>query len=57
MCYTQSGYIMFSLKKLKFYVVWGPGAGGRGPDNLNTLKKVTSKSLLAFAILISANSC
>ena len=48
---------MFSLKKLKFYVVWGPGTGGRGPDNPNTLKKVTSKSLLAFAILISANSC
>ena len=29
MCYAPTGYIMFSLKKLKF-------CGRRGPDNPNT---------------------
>ena len=32
MCYPPTGYIVFSLKKLKFY-------GGRGPGNPNTLFK------------------
>ena len=28
MCCPPTDYIMFSLKKLKFYGVWGPEAGG-----------------------------
>ena len=32
MCYRPTSYIMFSLKKLKFYGDRGPGAGGRRPD-------------------------
>ena len=30
-CYPPSGYIIFSLRNLKFYEgrIWGPGAGGR----------------------------
>ena len=32
MCYPPTGYIMFSLKKLKFHRGRGPGAGVRGPD-------------------------
>ena len=29
MCYSPLGYIIFSLRKLKFYVgrIWEPGAG------------------------------
>ena len=46
MSYPPTGYIMFSLKKLKFYGDRGLGtgggaldmrAGGRGPDNTNIL--------------------
>ena len=39
MCYPSSGYIIFSLRKLKSYGSWGPRAEGRGqgPDNPNTL--------------------
>ena len=38
MCYHPTGYIMFSLKRLKFYEGRGPDmrAGGWGPDNPNT---------------------
>ena len=36
MCYTPSGYIILSLRKLKFYEDRGPGAGGRATDNPNT---------------------
>ena len=32
MCYRPTSYIMFSLKKLKFYGDRGPGAGGRRLD-------------------------
>ena len=34
MCYHPSSYIIFSLRKLKFY--WD-----RGPDNPNTLHNIT----------------
>ena len=37
MCYSPTGYIMFSLTGLKFY--GGPGAGGWMSDNPNTLIK------------------
>ena len=35
MCYTPLGYIIFSLKNLKFYEGWGTRTGyeSRGPDN------------------------
>ena len=45
MCYPSPGYIIFSLRKLKFYGSRGSRAdvrgkdiraGGRGPDNPNT---------------------
>ena len=36
MCYPPTGYLMFSLKKLKFY-------GIRGPDDPNTLEKLLDK--------------
>ena len=41
MCFPPTGYIVFSLKKLKFYGGRGPDmrAGDRGPNNPNTLKK------------------
>ena len=32
MCYPPTGYIMFSLKKLKSHRGRGPVAGVRGPD-------------------------
>ena len=31
-CCTPSGYIIFSLRKLKFYEGWGPEAGSRESD-------------------------
>ena len=39
MCHTPSGYIIFSLKKVKFYGDWGSGIGFecRGPDNPKNL--------------------
>ena len=33
MCYPPTGYIMFTLKGLKFYGGRGPGGVGWGPDN------------------------
>ena len=38
MCYPTSGYIILSLRKLKFYGNMGPdmSTGGRGSDNWNT---------------------
>ena len=39
MCYPPTGYIMFSLKGLKFY-------GGWGPDNPNTQIKQLSPAIL-----------
>ena len=54
MCYHPSGYIIFSLRKSKFY--WGrsPGAGGRGPDNPKTriLRKVFNRIYYRFIINI-----
>ena len=41
MCYPPSGYIAFSLRKLKFYGGRGTEAGGRGPDNPNTRWKIS----------------
>ena len=32
MCYPPSSYILFSLRKLKFYGGWGQGNGGWEPD-------------------------
>ena len=32
MCYPTSGYVIFSLRKLKLYRGRVPGAGGWGPD-------------------------
>ena len=32
MCYTRSGYIIYSLRKLKFYEGWGTGTGSWGPE-------------------------
>ena len=32
MYYARSGYIIFSLRKLKFYEGWGTGAGSWGPE-------------------------
>ena len=56
MCYRPTSYIMFSLKKLKFYGDrpeargWGPEAGyeGWGPDNSNTQSKVFFKRALSL---------
>ena len=63
MCYPPSGYITFSLRKLKFYGARGPRAGGRGPDvraggwgldNPNT--QVETTSFLLLGIFGSASS-
>ena len=51
MCYRASGYIIFSLRKLKFYGGWEPGAGceGRG--------RITQTRLLTSIPEISENVC
>ena len=38
MCYSPSGYVIFSVRKLKFYGdrELRVGCEGRGPDNPNT---------------------
>ena len=63
MCYPPSGYITFSLRKLKFYGARGPRAGERGPDvraggwgldNPNT--QVETTSFLLLGIFGSASS-
>ena len=51
MCYHPSGYVIFSLRKLKFYWGWGLGAGGRVSDNPNTrYSTIFSTSLLLGSI-------
>ena len=47
MCYPPLGYIIFSLRKLKFYGGRGPDmrAGDQGPDNPNTRSFVVRKQL------------
>ena len=44
-CYTLSGYIIFSLRKLKFYQGRGPHirSGVRGPDNVNALFEISER--------------
>ena len=50
MCYPTSGYIIFSLKKLKSDGGRGLGAGyeGRGPDNPNTRYEQINNSVITY---------
>ena len=47
MCYPSTGYIMFSLKKLKFHRVRGPGAGVRGLD-MRARVQITQTPLIKY---------
>ena len=68
MCYPLSGYIIFSLRKLKFYGGWGPdvraGAGGwitQTPVKKNLLSStatyVSSYCLSSQKLNVNKNQC
>ena len=51
MCYPTSGYIILSLRKLKFYGDPGPGVGGCGPDMRAGGQGPDNPSEVSYALL------
>ena len=60
-CCPPSGYIIFSLRNLKFYEGWGLRAGyeGRGPDNSKTPENihVKYKKYFQHRYFVNQDSC
>ena len=51
MCCPTSGYIIFGLRKLKFYGDPGPGVGGWGPDMRAGGLRPDNLSEVSYALL------